>query len=122
MMDRMGRRMCMPMSDRTLLRDGGSVYMTLSPRSGRTADLPISIISADITSTLQVTEETVLTDRAGLFLNSGPYMLIYSRCVPEVEINGETGEPLLPLQYIPPADMELSWPSDFLVSPHLPRP
>ncbi|KAF9515889.1 hypothetical protein BS47DRAFT_727689 [Hydnum rufescens UP504] len=68
----------------------------------------------DMTFSLQVTEETVLTDRAGLYLNSGPYMLFYSRVTPEWEIDGDSGEPSWPPQAIPPVDMKLSWHFDFL--------
>lgn len=48
---------------------------------------------------LQVPEETVLTDPTGFHLGGGPYMLIYSRAIPE----GDQG----PLQ----------WPEDVVVRP-----
>jgi hypothetical protein len=46
---------------------------------------------------LQVPEETVLTDATGFHLSAGPYMLIYSRAVPE----GDQGP--------------LPWPEDVVV-------
>jgi len=49
----------------------------------------------------QVSEETVLTDPAGIHLGAGPYLLIYSKALP----GGEAGE-----------NMPLPWPQPLKVS------
>lgn len=53
----------------------------------------------------QVSQETVLNDRAGLYLNNGPYLLVYSRDV-------ETRPSMAP---VPPIVETRTWPVGALV-------
>jgi hypothetical protein len=46
-------------------------------------NLNSTLLTCSTVSSVQVSEETVLTDPTGFHLGAGPYMLIYSRAVPE---------------------------------------
>lgn len=57
--------------------------LSIGPSRRRVVDISLRKTTPCLCVLPQVPEETVLTDATGFHLGAGPYMLIYSRAVPE---------------------------------------
>ena len=86
---------------RTIKAYGGRFLTTLSLRYVSSSFF-FDLRKYTCISSFQVPEETVLTDPTGLHLNAGPYMLVYSRHLPEDVIKTpQTWPPLFVVCLIP---------------------